>query len=163
MPYLGETKLGREIGYKPKTNRYRWSACIACGKQRWVRLNKGKISKEYCISCVQKGKRIGLKHGLWKGGRNFTTQGYIRVYLSSADPFYEMCSEKGVTTGYILEHRLVMARALNRCLSSKEIVHHLNGIRNDNRPENLALVNKQNHQHNTLVKVLQQRIRELEV
>ena len=41
--------------------------------------------------------------------------------------------------GYIFEHVLVMSELLGRPLQPPEQVHHRNGVRNDNRPENLEL------------------------
>lgn len=61
------------------------------------------------------------------------------------------------------EHRLVMERFLGRNLSKKELVHHLNGIRDDNRLENLCVVDSSSHEINTFIKQLQKRIIQLEL
>ena len=70
-----------------------------------------------------------------------TKHGYIKIYLDTNDPFYSMAE----TNGYAYEHRIVIARQLNRCLQAHEGIHHRNGIRDDNRPDNLELVTKVIH------------------
>jgi uncharacterized protein YerC len=72
---------------------------------------------------------------LFKGGRCVTGHGYVQVRVSRDDPFAAMQN----ASGYVLEHRLVMARFLNRSLARTETVHHRNGDRADNRIENLQL------------------------
>lgn len=70
----------------------------------------------------------------YKGGK-LLHKGY--VYLLSKGHLY------GDRDGYVSEHRLVMEKFLGRYLGSKEIVHHKNGKRGDNRIENLELLKSQ--------------------
>lgn len=64
-------------------------------------------------------------------GRKVTGAGYIYV-LSPDHP-------KKTANGYVAEHRLVMEQRLGRLLEEHENVHHINGVRDDNRVENLEL------------------------
>jgi transposase-like protein len=77
----------------------------------------------------------GEKHGNWNGGRFLMGSGYVYVQLPPDSPFAAM----RLSTGYVAEHRLVMAEALGRPLMEYETVHHINGDRADNRLENLQL------------------------
>lgn len=79
----------------------------------------------------------GNKSHNWKGGRYKDNQERIWVYL----PEHPFANNKG----YMLEHRLVMEKKLGRYLTSNEEIHHRNGIKDDNRIENLKLVVKKVH------------------
>ena len=46
---------------------------------------------------------------------------------------------------YTYLHRMVMEQELGRRLRKDEVVHHINGKRNDNRPENLEVLRKHVH------------------
>lgn len=82
--------------------------------------------------CVVKSM---ARHGSWKGGVVSNGDGYLLEMVCQSDPMSPMRN----SMGYVLQHRLVMARYLGRPLFKHESVHHINGIREDNRIENLQL------------------------
>ena len=92
-------------------------------------------------------KTTGTKHFNWKGGK-YKSEGYIHVKS-------DRCK-----SGYIGEHILVWEKTYNKRLPKGWLVHHLNGIRDDNRPENL--IGMKIGEHSQLAKPYIKRIKELE-
>lgn len=137
---------------------YTFLICRGCGKKRPV--SKALIQSisfsGLCLGCYRKKfAKTGSDHYNFKGGKFETKNGYVQFFVSADHPFAVMrdCRHN------IYEHRLVMAQMIGRPLTKNEVVHHLNGIKNDNRPENLELVNGHTH---LLITKMESRIRELE-
>jgi hypothetical protein len=83
------------------------------------------------------GKFAGENGSRWRGGRRIDDRGYVLIWAPDHH------SVKGTKRIYVAEHRLVMERMIGRPLLRTEQVHHKNGIRDDNRPQNLELWIKQ--------------------
>lgn len=93
----------------------------------------------------------GANHFRWNGGTHLD-HGYVRI-LDKSHP-------RANSEGYVLEHILVWEKVHNKPLPKGWEVHHLNGIKADNRPTNLkALPSKK---HSLIIPELKKRIRELE-
>jgi hypothetical protein len=75
----------------------------------------------------------GADNAMWKGGRTVASNGYVLIRVGVGHPLADV-------RGYAYEHRVVAAEALGRPLLPAEQVHHRNGIKTDNRPENLDVV-----------------------
>jgi transposase-like protein len=83
-----------------------------------------------------RGSLSGEDSPSWRGGRHINRDGYVMVYVSDDDPLRCMSQPNG----YVLEHRLVMARKLGRPLTRYETVHHKNSKdKTNNDPSNLQL------------------------
>lgn len=108
------------------------------------RMKGRKLSKEHKkkLSLAHMGKTLSENHKRkinlarkkkpfhWNGGVK-KRAGYI-LLLKHNHPY--CCSQ-----GYVFEHRLIMEKHLGRYLKPKEVCHHINNIKADNRIENLML------------------------
>lgn len=94
--------------------------------------HKGKIVSEETRRKMSESKRINGSGHIKK-----RADGYNAVYFPSHPSSNQ--------DGYVMEHVLVMEKAIGRILEDDEVVHHENGIRNDNRIENLKLMTFKEH------------------
>lgn len=130
--------------------------CRKCDDPAKEYYNRDGIFKGYFPTCGKHPRPKGPELHNWNGGWHRERLGYISVL----DP---RRAHKNGRSRYILEHRLVMEQVLGRELTRDEVVHHINGVRGDNRPENLVVLpSRQEHETWTKYKILQARIRELE-
>ena len=121
--YTIQGKLGREIAEE----------CTVSEPAIYYWLKKFNIKRR-----TNTETRMGINNPNWKGGK-IKHHGYVRI-LRPNHP-------RANRDGYVLEHIIIMEELLNRFIKIKEKVHHINGIRDDNRLENLYLCkDKSEHQ-----------------
>ena len=99
----------------------------------WYWMNKFNIPRRTISEAAQRGE----KSSSWKGGRRIDSEGYVRIYYPDHPNAYN--------DTYIYEHRLVMEEHIGRYLKSGEIVHHIDGNKENNKIENLCLVTNATH------------------
>jgi hypothetical protein len=103
--------------------------CERCGEQVYRKPSQLKEGGPFYCS----RKCLGESQRLTGPGSRFTRRdGYVYLYFPA--------HRSAGNNGQVLEHRWVMEQKIGRPLESWEHVHHLNGVRDDNRPENLELI-----------------------
>lgn len=108
----------------------RWLSLCDCGKEVESYGHNIWNGKTKSCGCLKKGPTN------WKAVEKTTNKdGYVFIRM----PDHPRASSY---TGRVREHIVVMEKILGRHLTAGEEVHHKNGVRNDNRPENLELWNK---------------------
>lgn len=103
--------------------------CKQCGASFQVTESLAKYNKnEFCtIKCRQDYRKPA------PGDRKLTSDGYVTIYA----PDHPMAQP---STGWAMEHRVVISDILGRPLLPSEEVHHRSGVRTENRPDQLVLM-----------------------
>lgn len=118
-----------------------------------------KVCRKHGIKCQRTGPRVGEGHPEWQGGRHINKSGYIEIYCPDHPMVVEKNKRREAKSNgkyyrrekYMLEHRLVMEQKIGRYLLAEEVVHHIDGNKQNNDPENLGLfANNAEHLKETL-------------
>jgi len=138
--------------YLHRYDKRRKDSCPRCGAPKGTRAR-------FCLPCENKARReryVGESNPNWRKGRS-RSGGYVQVRIKAGTP------GKGKGAFYRGEHIVVWEEA-NGPLPKGYVVHHLNGVKDDNRLENLlALPRGEHHAHpRDALRPYEKRIRELE-
>lgn len=117
------------LSHQSKSTTWYSGLCTECLSDFYTKRCSDKLCSRICFAKTMQGPR----NPTWKGGcRMQRPDGYIILTYYKGHP-------SASKRGHLLEHILVMETFLGRTLLPNETVHHKNGIRSDNRIDNLEL------------------------
>lgn len=96
-----------------------------------------RMLNEYDIPIREPGWGSGKRSNRWQGGRTTTDAGYIMLYQPDHPNAFH--------GKYVFEHRLVAEKKLGRLLREDEVVHHADGDKKNNCPDNLIVMTRSEH------------------
>lgn len=105
--------------------KYVMKTCLHCGKAFYASKQKRKFCSQQCARIYR-----------WEHytPKQYKENGYIVSYINGYN-----------AKGNAKQHRLIMEEAMGRKLGPDEVVHHKNGIKDDNRIENLEVITRSEH------------------
>jgi hypothetical protein len=127
------------VGDTLVTNGKKLYKCPSCGEYRERKSppRSGQICRK-CKSVAQQESMRGCNNPSWKGGKPFIDcDGYVRLYLPS--------HHRADNHGRVYEHIVVAEEHFNIVIDRSKHVHHKNGVKDDNRPENLEVCSVHDH------------------
>lgn len=115
------------------------------GGHPWTEEAKRKISIAHKGKMVSEETKAKLREAKKQHLNGLNGYGHTKRHNKGYELVYAPCHPHAHRDGYVMKHTVIMERHIGRYLHDDEEVHHINHIRNDNRIENLTLMDKHEH------------------